>query len=77
MEACSMRTICAEGPHGSKPPVDKVYPTPTPPTFHLSCSLFLAVSQSREASDSGRWGSGAGHSLHYEIVDPGQQHCCF
>lgn len=73
MEACRVPTMCGEGPHSSKPSVGKVYATPSP----LSHSPFLVVSQSRQASDSGWWGSRVGHSLHYEIVDPGQQHCCF
>lgn len=55
-----MPTICAEDPHSSKPSVGKVYPTPSP----LSRSPFLAVSQSRQASDCGWWGGGLGLGIH-------------
>lgn len=62
-------------PRGT-PSAGKGHPTPTSATFHLSHPLFLAVGQCKKASDFGWRGPKTGHSLPYEIVDPGQQHCC-
>lgn len=49
---------------------------PAQPHQHSTSAIPSFLLTNAQATDSGWHGPGAGDSL-YEIVDPGEQHCCF